>query len=113
MLTALSVQAVSGLFASNTVDEFGPLSSRVSAATARLMTDIHDLGKNVLMLLIVAHIIGVAYHHRTMHDDLIGPMISGHKTLPSDPGLQFASSSRALALAALSAAIVWGVVAWL
>lgn len=107
MLLTLLFQSLTGLFASDDVDSFGPLSDDVPVAWAERLTDWHEASKWLLLALIVLHVVGVLYHHLTMRDDLIGPMVSGSKELPADPGLHFASSMRAALLLALACAAVW------
>ena len=113
MLTCIAVQAVTGLFSADDIDEQGPLATLVSQATAELMTEIHEEGKNVLLALIALHVAAVLFHETFMRDPLIGAMFTGEKRLDADPGVRFASPWRALALLAVSAAIVWAIVEWL
>ena len=110
MLACIGVQAVSGLFSSDDISEEGPFTAHVSDATVALMTRIHHLDRYVLVGLIVLHIGAVLLHWLVRNEDLVGPMLHGHARFDTARALRFVSSWRALALLALSAAVVWAVV---
>jgi cytochrome b len=107
MLAVLVLQTATGLFSSDDIDEFGPLAGKASDAAVKWLTRIHHLGRWVLLGLIVLHLAGVIWHRIHKREDLIGPMFSGRKQLSADPRLRFASTTRALLLAALSAGAIW------
>jgi cytochrome b len=111
LLLSLAVQAVSGLFSSDGITVFGPLNGRVSEATAALMTTIHKLNQNVLLVLIALHIGAVLYYLVARRDDLVTPMLHGYKRVVG-AAPRMVSVGRALALLVAAALVVWGVVAW-
>ncbi|HET6545866.1 MAG TPA: cytochrome b/b6 domain-containing protein [Rhodanobacteraceae bacterium] len=113
MLLCVAVQAASGLFASDDISEFGPLCARVSDATVQWMTRIHKIDRLVLLVLIALHVSAVLLHRVFRRDHLVAAMLHGRKRIADlHAPLRFAPPGRALALAALSAAIVWAIVAW-
>lgn len=113
MLTSLLVQAVSGLFSSDDIFTFGPLSGRVSGATVEWMTRVHLWNRWVLLALIVLHIAAVLVHLIAKRDNLITPMITGDKFVRgSVAGPVMRSSWWALALLILAALAVWALLAW-
>lgn len=113
MLLCLLVQTVTGLFTSNhRHTEFGPLSARVPRTWVTTATTIHQVNQNILLVLIGLHIAVVLAYLIAKNDNLIGPMLHGHKPLAPMAPLRFASLSRALALIVLAALIVWAVVAF-
>jgi len=85
MLAALSVQVGSGLFAVD-VDgiESGPLSHLVSFDTGRQIAEIHDASFNMLIALIVLHVVAVLFYWVALRANLIGPMVSGRRTIGDD-----------------------------
>ena len=111
LLLCVAVQAISGLFASDEIDNDGPFAARVSSKTMKWMTWLHDWNQNLLLALIVLHVIAVLLYLVRRHENLIVPMISGRKELADARPLRFVSSWRALALLALSgiavAALLW------
>lgn len=110
MLAALLFQGVTGLFSSDDIALYGPLSEQVSAQTMKLMTRLHKQSADVLLILIGIHLLAIAWHALFKRENLIGPMFSGRKRLADDPGLRFAGIWRALLVVVLSATVVSAVV---
>ena len=107
------IQGISGLFASDAITVFGPLSGRVSDATVRLMTRIHDINQNILLAFIALHVAAVLLHALVRREDnLIVAMITGCKRLRRDPGLRFVGIGGALLLAVALAFLLWAMVRW-
>ena len=113
LLTCIAVQIATGLFASDDIDTDGPLVDLVSRRTVKLMTRWHDWNQNLLLLLIALHVIAVLMHLLLRRDDLIVPMITGRKRVPTAQPLRFKSGWVALRLFALCAAAVMAAVWWL
>jgi len=107
-LVVLLVQVGTGLFVVD-VDAFegGPLSDRVSFDTGRALAEIHELSFRVLQALVVLHVAAVLYYWFWKRTNLIGAMISGKRSLPSDPGLAGAPVWRLVVGVVLAAAIAW------
>lgn len=106
MLLSVLVQAVSGLFTSDNIDEDGPFVDAVSGTTVRFATKLHHLGETVLLVLIALHIGAVLLHWALKHDNLIVPMITGRKRVDAAGPVRFVSAWRALAWFAAAAAAV-------
>lgn len=105
MLALVTGQLALGLVAQ---DEYGlvtgPLNHLVSAETGEAATEIHELLFNAIVALIVLHIGTVLFYQLVKRDNLIGPMLSGHK--PVDPGT--AEPRRASTAALLAALVIAG-----
>lgn len=112
LLASSLLQAVSGLFTSDDIDEAGPLAERVPSAWVGRMSAIHGWNRYVLLALIGAHVIAVGLHLLRRHDNLIAPMWHGDKRLERDPALRFAGALRAVMVAAISAAAVMALLWW-
>lgn len=112
MLASVALQAVSGLASSDDISEEGPLAARLSGATVDWMTWLHHANRYVLAGLIVLHVGAVLMHRVARSENLVGPMLHGRSPATGAAPLRFVSSWRALALLAVSAAAVWGVIAW-
>jgi cytochrome b len=112
LIVLLAVQGVSGLYSSDEIALFGPLSGTVSADVVELMNEIHAFDQNLILGVIVVHVIAVFWHMLYKKETLIRAMFSGRKELPVDPALRFAPAWLAWLIAAIAAAIVWGVVTW-
>lgn len=107
-LVVLLAQVGTGLFAVD-IDAFeaGPMSDRVSFETGRQIAEIHELTFRVLQGLVVLHVLAVLFYLVWKRTDLIGPMITGKRALPSDPGLAGAPWWRLALGVALAGAIAW------
>lgn len=77
-LTAL--QLTSGLFTQNDDTGYaGPLYPLVSSAISELATRLHHKVFDVLMIVIGLHILAVLFYTHVRKDNLIKPMLTGHK----------------------------------
>jgi len=108
ILAVLLVQVGTGLFAVD-IDAFegGPLSDRVSFELGRQIADWHELSFRALQALVVLHVVAVLFYALWKRTNLVGAMITGRRTLPSDPGLAGAPAWRLIAGVVLAAAIAW------
>jgi len=108
ILALLLVQAGTGLFAVD-VDAFeaGPFSDRVSFELGREIAEWHELSFRVLQGLVGLHIAAVLFYWLWKRTNLLGAMITGKRTLPSDPGLAGAPVWRFVVGVVLAAAIAW------
>ena len=107
MLLALTVQATTGLFASDDILTDGPLHHLVSDATAYLLTRIHRLNRFVVIALVVIHILAVFYYLWGKGENLLKPMITGVKDWPCDAEATGGKPWVALIIAVVAAAVVY------
>jgi len=108
MLAALAVQASTGLFVNDEIATEGPLAQYVSLATSLFLTRVHRLNQWVLVALVSIHVLAVLFYLFGKRDNLIGPMIHGHKAWEAD-GIQSVPNriATALAIVLVMAAAVW------
>lgn len=115
MLVALGLQVASGLFADDEIAYAGPLTARVSGATVDLASRYHtSLGKLLVVGLVALHVLAIVVYLLRRHN-LVAPMIWGDKRMaPGVTGSRDTPGRRLLALAlfALAAAAVYGLVQW-
>lgn len=84
LLALLFVQVATGLFSADMEDFAGPLNVFISNAMARVVTSYHKhIGAPILIALVGLHIAAVTYYHLLHGQNLIGPMLHGHKVLPA------------------------------
>ncbi|MFZ1643858.1 MAG: cytochrome b/b6 domain-containing protein [Candidatus Contendobacter sp.] len=110
MLVLLLVQVGTGLFANDDIVIEGPLYAWVSKDTSDLLTTVHRLNFNLLLLVIVVHISAVLFYLRVKRENLIHPMLSGRKHLPpelANPTPRIVSPWLGLAVLAVAVAMVW------
>jgi cytochrome b len=108
MLTALALQASTGLFANDEIATEGPLAQYVSLATSLFLTRIHRLNQWVLVALVSLHVLAVLFYLFAKRDNLIGPMIHGHKTWSRNGTLSVPNrTAAAFAIVCVAAVSVW------
>ncbi|HEY0844980.1 MAG TPA: cytochrome b/b6 domain-containing protein [Noviherbaspirillum sp.] len=111
MLLCLSVQAGTGLFlADEDLGLEGPLSKYVSGVVADRLGTVHETNFMVLLFLIGLHLAAIAFYRLAKGQNLVKPMITGFKELPSTPdgdGASGGSVMLALILLLCSAGAVW------
>lgn len=108
ILTVLLTQVTTGLFAVD-IDAFeaGPLSDRVSFELGRQISGWHELSFRVLQALVALHVLAVLFYWVWKRTNLVGAMVTGRRTLPSDPGLAGTPVWRLIVGVVLAAAIAW------
>ena len=82
LLTLLVVQVATGLISDP--DDYinvGPLADQVTVATSRKAVGWHHLGSTLILLLVILHVAIILFYRFWKHEDLIGPMIIGWKTI--------------------------------
>lgn len=85
MLFIVLLQVFSGFFSDDEIANTGPWTTLIPADWVELATKYHsEIGKVILISLIVLHVGTVLYYKRIKHDDLITPMITGDKVLQSE-----------------------------
>ena len=82
MLFFLCAQVGTGLFSDDDIASSGPLSKFVSNAVVGTLTSYHkNIGKYILLALVVLHIGAIVFYLVKKNDNLIGPMVHGDKSL--------------------------------
>ena len=100
MLLLLLAQVFTGFMSDDEIATTGPWVALVPNDWVSLATRYHaDIGKILLIVLIAVHVATVLYYKRFKSNDLITPMLSGNKHLPSDtPPSRDTGTSRLFAL---------------
>lgn len=84
LLALLFIQVATGLFSADMEEFAGPLNVFISNGVSRIVTSYHKhIGAPVLIGLVLLHVAAVAYYHLMRGQNLIGPMLHGHKILPA------------------------------
>jgi cytochrome b len=111
MLAFLALQVASGLFSATKEDFAGPLSVLVSNATVHWLTGYHkNVGQWILIVLIGLHLAAIAFYFWRGRN-LSAAMLHGDQEAEGPASRDDASIRfRALALLALSAMAMWGIV---
>lgn len=112
LIGLLLLQSVTGLFVETWGDWRGPLAERVSRDTMLLMTDLHDLLRWPLLVIVTVHLLAVLGYLLFKREDRITPIfIHGRLPATEDPGLRQQGLGRAAVVLILSvlpvALILW------
>ena len=107
LLAVLLLQTLTGLFSSDDISLFGPLSGLVSSSQSSTLTAIHHWNAELLWLLITLHILAIVAH-KVLGEPLVLAMITGIKRShdPRVPDLPYVSLWRAALLLALCGGMV-------
>ncbi|WP_140847004.1 cytochrome b/b6 domain-containing protein [Paracoccus sp. FO-3] len=85
MLAVLAAQVSSGLISDP--DDYinvGPLASYVSGATRSKAVGWHNLGANLILVLVLLHVAVILFYRYWKREDLVRPMITGRKQVRED-----------------------------
>ena len=105
ILTMLLLQVGTGLFSDDEIAAVGPLSKLASGAIVSQLTYYHkEIGKVIVLFLVVLHIGAIIFYRFKRKQDLIRPMIVGDASSPApQPASRDDARSRALAAVVLLA----------
>ncbi|ABI38213.1 cytochrome B561 [Shewanella sp. MR-4] len=117
LIAIISLQLITGLFATDDVFTEGPLYSYVSADTASFLTWLHKMNFNLILALSAVHVLAVVVH-ALKGDKLVGAMLSGYKRVSkvehakSETQLVFKSQWLALIVLLIIAGVVFTYLMW-
>ena len=93
-----------------TYEAHGPLALSVSDRLSARLTGVHFLTSNLILGAIGLHVLAVLLYRAVKGHDLIGPMVTGFKTLPARMAApRMGSPVLAVAFLAVAALAVWGI----
>ena len=107
LLGSVGFQAVSGLFANDDITFEGPLFKLVGKDLSDKITGWHKFNEKILYALIALHIAAILFYTFKKKEKLIGPMLSGYKTVKErvDEYVPVSSVLAAILLAACAGAV--------
>lgn len=110
LLLLLGGQIVLGLVAQDTDGLFsGPLNYLVEYDTAERARELHELGFNVILAVVVLHVAAILFYLAVKRDNLVGPMITGRKHYPAAVAAPTRVPAWRVAVCLL---IAWGIGGW-
>ncbi len=113
LLLLVFIQAVTGLFADDEIFTTGPFASWVSGDTSELMTKLHHLNFDILMIFVGLHLAAIAFYAVFKRDNLARAMVTGKKwvkeevTSPNHAPLWLALLIFVVASSAVLALVLW------
>jgi cytochrome b len=104
LLALLLGETLTGLYVGNDVADEGPLTELVPARIANLITTLHAIFWQALLLAVTLHVLAIVVYGTVKRHNLLLPMITGRKALAPSVSQPFiAGSSRGLVLLGCSA----------
>ena len=112
LLALLLAQVATGLFANEEPGEsyaaHGPFALQAGDALSAGLTELHELGFNLLLVAVGLHVAAVLAYAVLKRHDLVRPMVTGFKQLPASiPAPRLGHPLLALALLALGLGLAW------
>ena len=83
LLALLLVETLSGLYVNNDIADEGPLSGVVPAWLANAISALHAFAWDVLLAAVALHVLVIALYTVVKRHNLLRPMLTGYKPLPS------------------------------
>ena len=83
LLALLLVETLSGLYVNNDIADEGPLSELVPAWLANTISTLHGVAWDVLLAAVALHVLVIALYAVVKGHNLLRPMLTGYKPLPS------------------------------
>jgi cytochrome b len=112
MIVLVAIQAGTGLFTTDAVVWSGPYYPSVSGSTAGVLSTVHNQNFNFILGAIGLHIAAIAFYGLVKKQNLVLPMLTGHKPAALIPEHEAISSSELLK-AVIVSLIASGFVYWL
>jgi cytochrome b len=109
MLALIGVQAGTGLFSNDDGNTEGPLMHLVSKDQSDWLSHIHSVNFKLIEAVIVLHVLAIVVYAVLKRHNLVRPMVTGTKLIPSGAGAPRLVSP---VWAAVTLAVAAGVVAW-
>ena len=114
MLVLMSIQSVTGLFTTDAVIWAGPYNPSVSESTASFLSTVHNWNFNVIIAAVILHVAAILFYAFYKKQNLVGPMLNGHKPATLVPEHEAISGSqlfKALVVSLVAAALVYWLLA--
>lgn len=83
LIGLLLLETLSGLYIYNDIADEGPLSETVPAWLANAISTLHALVWDVLVAAVALHVVVILLYALIKRHNLLGPMLTGYKNLPS------------------------------
>jgi len=100
LLALLAVQALTGLYANDEIMSMGPFYGWIDPGLSNRITTWHRLNSDGLLVLVILHVIAVAWYVLVRRQALFRAMLSGRKPADVAPaGAEIAGSRTLLAIA--------------
>lgn len=111
LLGVLVAQVGAGLFANDDIAFQGPLFTLVNKSLSDRLSSLHAYAFYALAVLLVLHIVAIAFYARVKNHNLVVPMLTGNKVVPKEHAVPVARAGvlRLIVALTLAGVVVWGV----
>lgn len=110
LLAVLGFQAMSGLFADDDILSSGPYAASVSKGVSDLLTKLHKLNSDLILILVGVHIAAIVFYFFVKKENLVKAMFTGRKSsIDGVLGAEMAETSRPAWMSWLVAVFAAGV----
>ena len=114
MIVLLLGQTLTGLYENNDIADEGPLTELVPARVADLISELHKVLWDVLLVAIALHLVAIVTYAVVKRHNLLQPMLTGDKRLPEAiPAPRIAHWGRAVLLLGVAVAVTVLMADWL
>lgn len=110
MLVLVAAQATTGLFATDDVLWSGPYKALVSGSLSSKLTTWHHINFNLIEAAVALHLGAIAFYALVKKQNLVVPMLTGHKPgehVPTHEAIPSSQLIKALIVVALAAGVVY------
>lgn len=108
MMITLFLQSISGLAMTDDIFFEGPLYNKVPTFLLSMLDNLHRQNFNIIILLIILHVTAIFFYLFYKKDNLITPMITGHKKVKKTDQKKYATFKIShAAISILAAYSVW------
>ena len=114
MLVLMTLQAVTGLFTTDAVIWAGPYNPAVSENTASLLSTVHYWNFNFILAAVGLHIAAIVFYAFYKNQNLVVPMLHGHKPavlVPEHEAIRSSQLLKALVVSLIAAGFVYWLLA--
>lgn len=113
LLGLLTAQAAAGLFSNDDIAFTGPLYDLAGKALSNRLTAIHHLLSKLVYLLVALHVAAIVFYAIAKRQNLVRPMVTGHKEGPGESARGGGLVALALALAVAASAVYFASGRWM
>jgi cytochrome b len=111
MLLLMLGETLTGIYIANDVADEGPLTEHVPAAIANAITNLHAMFWWALIAAVALHLLALIVYAVAKGQNLLVPMLTGYKALPSDLRQPLMARSTRAAVLLIASALAAGLLA--
>jgi len=114
MLVLVAIQAGTGLFTTDAIVWAGPYNPSVSESTASFLSTVHNWNFNFIIGVVLLHVAAIVFYAFYKNQNLVVPMLHGHKPatlVPEHEAISHSQLLKALVVSLVAAGLVYWLLA--